>query len=44
LRRYRDAGAEEVALVTLTAPASEREQVSAMEQMAREYVELAAKL
>jgi probable F420-dependent oxidoreductase len=44
LRRYRDAGAEEVALLTLTAQASERDQVSAMEQMAREYVELAAKL
>jgi probable F420-dependent oxidoreductase len=44
LKRYRDAGAEEVALLSLTPPNSERELVTGMEQMAREFVEPAMKL
>jgi probable F420-dependent oxidoreductase len=44
LKRYRDAGAEEVALVIIDMPASEREIVERLEQMARDFVEPAAKL
>jgi alkanesulfonate monooxygenase SsuD/methylene tetrahydromethanopterin reductase-like flavin-dependent oxidoreductase (luciferase family) len=44
LKRYRDAGAEEVALVVFDMPATEREMVARLEQMARDFVETAAKL
>ncbi len=44
LRRYRDAGADEVALLTLTLPGSERELVAGMARMAREFLEPAATL
>jgi probable F420-dependent oxidoreductase len=44
LKRYRDAGAEEVALIVFDPPSSERELVTRMEQMAREFVEPGMKL
>jgi alkanesulfonate monooxygenase SsuD/methylene tetrahydromethanopterin reductase-like flavin-dependent oxidoreductase (luciferase family) len=44
LKRYRDAGADEVALVVVDVPLAEREMVKRLEQMAREFVEPAAKL
>jgi probable F420-dependent oxidoreductase len=44
LKRYRDAGAEEVALVVLDVPATEREMVKRLEQLARDYVEAANRL
>jgi probable F420-dependent oxidoreductase len=44
LARYRDAGVEEVVLVLMDVPRSERETVSRMEQMAREFVEPGAKV
>jgi alkanesulfonate monooxygenase SsuD/methylene tetrahydromethanopterin reductase-like flavin-dependent oxidoreductase (luciferase family) len=44
LKRYRDAGLDEIALVLFDAPATEREMVTQLEKMAREYVEPAAKL
>ena len=44
LKRYRDAGAEEIALVMFDLPSSEREMVTRLEQMARDFVEPAAKL
>jgi probable F420-dependent oxidoreductase len=44
LARYRDAGAEEVALVALDVPRTEREIVERLERMARDFVEPAAKL
>jgi probable F420-dependent oxidoreductase len=44
LARYRDAGVEEVVLVVVDVPRSEREMVSLMEQMAREFVEPGAKV
>jgi probable F420-dependent oxidoreductase len=44
LRRYRDAGVEEVALFALDMPPSERDIVARLERMAREYIEPAAKL
>jgi probable F420-dependent oxidoreductase len=44
LKRYRDAGAEEVELVVFDIPATEREMVKRLEQMAREFVEAAARL
>jgi probable F420-dependent oxidoreductase len=44
LKRYRDAGAEEIALVMFDLPSSEREMVKRLEQMARDFVEPAAKL
>src|SRR5262249_15119714 len=43
LKRYRDAGVEEIALLS-GRPGTERETVARLEQMAREFVELAAKL
>jgi probable F420-dependent oxidoreductase len=43
LKRYRDAGADEVALV-VNVPPTEREMVKRLEQMARDFVEPAAKL
>lgn len=44
LKRYRDAGADEVALLMRGRPREESEIVAAMEQMAREFVEPAAQL
>jgi len=43
LKRYRDAGVEEVALLP-GRPGTEREMVTRLEQMAREFVEPAATL
>jgi hypothetical protein len=43
LKRYRDAGVEEVALLP-GKPGTEREMVTQLEQMAREFVEPAATL
>jgi probable F420-dependent oxidoreductase len=44
LARYRDAGAEEVLPVLLDVPRTESEMVKRMEQVARDFVEPAAKL
>jgi probable F420-dependent oxidoreductase len=44
LKRYRDAGVEEVALMALDRPRTERDVVSELERLAREFVEPAAKL
>lgn len=44
LKRYRDAGADEVALVVFDLPSTEREIVARLERLAREFVEPAAKL
>jgi probable F420-dependent oxidoreductase len=44
LKRYRDAGAQEVALVVFDMPPTEREMVTRLEQMAHDFVEPAAKL
>jgi probable F420-dependent oxidoreductase len=43
LKRYHDAGVEEIALLS-SRPGTEREMVARLEQMAREFVEPAAKL
>jgi probable F420-dependent oxidoreductase len=44
LKRYRDAGAEEIALLITERTRTEQELVSAMERMAREFVEPASRL
>jgi probable F420-dependent oxidoreductase len=44
LKRYRDAGANEVVLLALGAPSSVQETIQRMEQMARDFVDAAAKL
>jgi probable F420-dependent oxidoreductase len=44
LKRYRDLGVEELALVEFSPPSSERDLIAKMEQMARDWVEPAAKL
>ncbi len=44
LKRYRDAGAEEVALLITRRTPTERDLVASLEQMARDFVEPAAKL
>jgi alkanesulfonate monooxygenase SsuD/methylene tetrahydromethanopterin reductase-like flavin-dependent oxidoreductase (luciferase family) len=44
LKRYRDAGVEEVALVLSDRPGTERELIARLERMTREFVEPAAKL
>lgn len=44
LKRYRDAGVEEVVLVVFDIPATEREMVKRLEQMAHEFVDAAARL
>ena len=44
LKRYRDAGVEEVALLASGRPPTERDMIAGLEQMAREFVEPAAKL
>ena len=43
LKRYRDAGADEVELIMLDAPNDERVVIRELERLAREYVEPAAK-
>jgi probable F420-dependent oxidoreductase len=44
LKRYRDAGADEVVLITLRPPRAEAETVSDLEKIARDWVEPAAAL
>jgi probable F420-dependent oxidoreductase len=44
LKRYRDAGAEEVEIVVFDPPDTEREMVARIEQITRDFVEPAAKL
>ena len=44
LKRYRDAGVAEVALLASGRPRTERDMIAGLEQMAREFVEPAAKL
>jgi hypothetical protein len=44
LKRYRDAGVDELGLLDFNPPSSERDLVAKMEQMAREWVEPAAKV
>jgi alkanesulfonate monooxygenase SsuD/methylene tetrahydromethanopterin reductase-like flavin-dependent oxidoreductase (luciferase family) len=44
LKRYRDAGVEEIALLASGRPRTERDMIAGLEQMAREFVEPAAKL
>lgn len=44
LARYRDAGVEELAVLALESPTSEREIVRSLERMARDFIEPAAKL
>jgi probable F420-dependent oxidoreductase len=44
LERYRDAGVEEIALLGLGRARTERDMIAGLEQMAREFVEPAAKL
>ena len=44
LKRYRDAGVEEIALLASGRPRTERDMIARLEQMAREFVEPAAKL
>jgi probable F420-dependent oxidoreductase len=44
LKRYRDAGADEVVLLSLRPPSSPNEAVQRIEEMARDFVEPAAKL
>jgi hypothetical protein len=44
LKRYRDLGVEEVTVVLFDLPRTERDLVTRLEQMARDYVEPAMKL
>ena len=44
LKRYRDAGVEELALMALNRPRTERDLVAGHEQLAKEFVDRAAKL
>jgi probable F420-dependent oxidoreductase len=44
LKRYRDAGIDEVAPIVLDVPATEREMTARIERLARDYVEPALKL
>jgi probable F420-dependent oxidoreductase len=44
LKRYRDAGVDEVAIINFDIPPSEREMVAKIEQIARDAVEPAAKI
>jgi probable F420-dependent oxidoreductase len=44
LKRYRDAGADEVELIFLDVPDDEREVIRELERLAREFVEPASKL
>jgi hypothetical protein len=44
LKRYRDAGVEEVILIKLRSPRAEADLVENLEQIARDWVEPAAKI
>jgi alkanesulfonate monooxygenase SsuD/methylene tetrahydromethanopterin reductase-like flavin-dependent oxidoreductase (luciferase family) len=44
LKRYRDAGVEEIALLALGRPRTKQDMVAGLEQIAREFVEPAAGL
>jgi len=44
LKRYRDAGVDEIALLGLGGARTKREVIAGLEQMAREFVEPAARL
>jgi alkanesulfonate monooxygenase SsuD/methylene tetrahydromethanopterin reductase-like flavin-dependent oxidoreductase (luciferase family) len=44
LKRYRDAGVEEIALLALGRPRTKKDMVAGLEQIAREFVEPAAGL
>jgi alkanesulfonate monooxygenase SsuD/methylene tetrahydromethanopterin reductase-like flavin-dependent oxidoreductase (luciferase family) len=44
LKRYRDAGVEEIALLALGRPRTEQDVIAGLEQTAREFVEPAAKM
>jgi probable F420-dependent oxidoreductase len=44
LKRYRDAGADEVVLLSMRAPSTVSDSIQRMEEMAREFVEPAGKL
>jgi probable F420-dependent oxidoreductase len=44
LKRYRDAGVDELGFIEFNPPTSERDMIAKMEQMAREWVEPAAKI
>jgi probable F420-dependent oxidoreductase len=44
LKRYRDAGIEEIALLALGRPRTEQDVIAGLEQMAREFVDPAAKI
>jgi probable F420-dependent oxidoreductase len=44
LKRYRDAGVEEIALLTMNRPRSQQDMIAGLEQIAREFIEPAAKL
>ena len=44
LKRYRDAGVEEIALLAMNRPRSHQDMIAGLEQIAREYIEPAAKL
>jgi probable F420-dependent oxidoreductase len=44
LKRYRDAGVDELGFIEFNPPVSERDMIAKMEQMAREWVEPAAKI
>jgi hypothetical protein len=44
LKRYRDAGVEEMALLTMNRPRWQQDMIAGLEQIAREFIEPAAKL
>ena len=44
LARYRDAGVDELGLIEFSPPSSERDMIAKMEQIARDWVEPAAKV
>jgi hypothetical protein len=43
LKRYRGAGVEDIALLALTRPRTKQDMVAGLEQIAREFVEPAAR-
>jgi hypothetical protein len=44
LKRYRDIGVDELGLIEFAPPSSERDMIAKMEQIARDWVEPAAKI
>jgi hypothetical protein len=44
LKRYRDAGVDELGLLEFNPPSNERDLIAKLEQMARDWVEPAAKV